>query len=373
MKGTKLYIIIGIALLIILGLSIAAKKGMLGNQKGIKVSVDTVKTRNIIESVSSSGKIFPVEEVKLSPDVSGEVILLSVEEGQQVSKGQLIATINQSVLSAESPDISSLIAAQTGMPMPVAQPTKPASKTNRKTNIYAPSSGIVTRLNVKQGERVVPAMQMGGTEMLRIADMSKMKVDVEIGENDIQKIKVGDTAIIEVDAYSKKKFKGFVSKIAQSNTSNNMAAMAMNSDQISNYTVSVEISPTTYQDIVSNNRKFPFRPGMSAQVEILTTHHNQVIVVPIAAVTARDLDSTNIEENPDDAMKEYVFVLQPDNKIKLTEVKSGVQDNTFIEIISGLKSGDVIISGPYSAITLRLKDKAKVQVVSKSELVDKEK
>lgn len=367
MKGAKLYIILGIIIAGIIALSIAGKKGLLGNKKGTKVAIDTIKNRSIVESVSSSGKIFPVKEIKVSPQTSGTVKQLLVHEGQYVRKGDVIAKVEQSA-SASPISLEGLLPMQGG-----GMPTAPANNKPKNVNIYAPSSGIITRLNIHEGESLMGAAQMGGAEMLIISDMSKMKVDVEIGENDIQKIAIGDTAIIEVDAYQRKKFRGFVSKIAQSNTSNSIMANAMSSDQVSNYTVSVEISQDTYQDIINKNTKFPFRPGMSAQVEILTEHHNNVIAVPIVAVTARDLDSLDMDEPTDEPMKEYVFVLGNDKKIKLQEVTTGAQDNTFIEVLSGIKIGDQVVSAPYSAITLKLKDKDLVQVVPKKELFEKEK
>jgi HlyD family secretion protein len=286
-KGAKLYIILGSIVAGIIALSIAGKKGLLGNKKGTKVAIDTIKNRSIVESVSSSGKIFPVKEVKVSPQATGIVKQLLVHEGQYVRKGDIIAKVEQSASSSP-------ISLEGLLPMQGGGVTPPTNNKPKSVNIYAPSSGIITRLNIREGESVMGAAQMGGAEMLVISDMSKMKVDIEIGENDIQKIAIGDTAIIEVDAYQRKKFRGFVSKIAQSNTSTSIMANAMSSDQISNYTVSVEISQDTYQDIIDKNKKFPFRPGMSAQVEILTEHHNNVVAVPIVAVTARDLDSLNM-------------------------------------------------------------------------------
>jgi HlyD family secretion protein len=440
MKGAKLYIFLGLIVAGLVALGIANRKGWIGGKKGIKIAVDTIKTKNIIEAVSASGKIYPVAEVKVSPDISGEIVNLYVSEGDVVTKGQLLAKVDQSLYTNtvsranasvnQSKSAVAQLRAQlaqlqiqvnqakltydrnlklynekviSAAEFEVAQTALKAAQANvraaeeslsgasynvdgavaglndasqsiRRTNIYAPASGIVTRLNVKQGERVVGTAQMAGTEMMRIADMSRMKVEVEIGENDIQKIRLGDTAIIEVDAYTRRKFRGLVSKIAESNTSS-AAAAALNSDQVSNYTVSIEIDKETYLDLMDNNRRFPFRPGMSASVEILTEHHNNVLAAPIVSVTTRDLDSNDNEENIDDILKEYVFVIQKvknKEQVKLIEVKTGVQDNNSIEILSGAKAGDVIVSAPYSAITLKLKDSDMVQIVPKKELFAKE-
>jgi HlyD family secretion protein len=450
MKGKKIYILLGILVLGLTLLAVLGKKGILKSGKGIAVAADTVKSRNIVESVTASGKIYPVSEVKVSPDVSGEITELYVEEGQAVTKGQLLARIDQSLytgavtrananvnqsqsgVNQSQANVSNMKAqiAQLQVQLDAAQDNynrnqklysekviseaefenfsnalktaraalsasqasltaakenlnsvkynvdnaraglSDAAQSMRRTNIYAPSSGIVSKLNVKQGERVVGTAQMAGTEMLRISDMSKMKVEVEIGEIDIQKIRIGDSAWIEVDAYSKKKFYGFVTKIAESNTTAGSMTMS-SSDQVSNYTVSIEISQDSYESVIDSNRKFPFRPGMSAQVEILTEHHDNVIAAPLASVTTRDLDS--LSEDADSELKEYIFVVnKKDNTLTLTEVTTGVQDNTFIEITKGIQAGDIIVSAPYSAITLKLKDKDKVNIVSRKELYEKE-
>jgi HlyD family secretion protein len=250
-----------------------------------------------------------------------------------------------------------------------------ANQNIRRANIYAPMSGVVTKLNVKKGERVVGTAQMAGTEIMTIANISLMKLDVEVGENDIQKINISDTANIEVDAYSKRKFKGLVTKITQSNTGGLAAAATSLSGQATNYIVSIEIQGSSYQDLIGRGQKFPFRPGMSASAEILTKHHNNIVCVPINAVTTRDLDSTKEETeivSTDDAFKEYVFVVNKDNKVQLKEVKTDIQDNEYIEILSGLNVNDRIVVAPYSAIATKLKDKTEVEIVKKKELFDKE-
>jgi HlyD family secretion protein len=368
--------------------------GVIGKVHIQKVAIEEIKTRTIVESVTASGKLYPVTEVKISPDISGEVLQLFVQEGQRVQKGQLLARIdaslyqnnvtranaqvnqsksstanaqaqlkplevqlqaakatyernlklyNDKVISAAEFEVAATnfksVSANLQASREAINGTRyntdgavatlaEANQNIRRANVYAPMSGNVSKLAVKQGERVVGTAQMAGTEMLRIADMSLMKVDVEIGENDIQKISVGDTAIVEVDAYTKRKFRGFVSKIAQSNTSS-LASQA-SSDQVANYTVSIEMDPSSYDDLISDT-KFPFRPGMSASVEILTMHKPGVLAVPINAVTTRDLDTAKdkgAEATADDDFKEYVFILQKDNTVRIAEIKTAVQDNS---------------------------------------------
>jgi HlyD family secretion protein len=427
--------ILGLSILLI-GTVVALKAGgVIGKVKTTEVAIDTVSARTIIESVSASGKIYPVTEVKVSPDISGEILELYVAEGQRVQKGQLLARIDASLYQNSVTRANAMVQqSKSGTAGAIAQVKQlevqmqqaktaydrsmklykdkvisaaefeaaeaayknviasiATSKENinstkyntesavaglaeanqniKRTNLYAPSGGIISRLNVKQGERVVGTAQMAGTEMLRIADMSLMKVDVEIGENDIQKINIGDTALIEVDAYTKRKFKGFVSKIAQSNTASLAAQASGSSDQVANYTVSIELDAASYQDLVSPT-KFPFRPGMSAGVEILTKHKLGVIAVPINAVTTRDLDSTKNKTEASDEYKEYVFVLGADKKVSLREVSTDVQDNTYIEITRGLKAGEKVVTAPYSAVATKLKDKQLVEVVDKEKLFE---
>jgi HlyD family secretion protein len=427
--------ILGLSVLLV-GTIIALKAGgVIGKVKTTEVAIDTVSARTIVESVSASGKIYPVTEVKVSPDISGEILELYVAEGQRVQKGQLLARIDASLYQNSVTRANAMVQqSKSGTASAIAQVKQlevqmqqaktaydrssklykdkvisaaefetaeaayknviasiatskesingtkyntesavaglaEANQNIRRTNLYAPSGGIISRLNVKQGERVVGTAQMAGTEMLRIADMSLMKVDVEIGENDIQKINIGDTALIEVDAYTKRKFKGFVSKIAQSNTASLAAQASGSSDQVANYTVSIELDAASYQDLVSPT-KFPFRPGMSAGVEILTKHKLGVIAVPINAVTTRDLDSTKSNSEATDEYKEYVFVLGADKKVSLREVSTDVQDNTYIEITSGLKAGEKVVTAPYSAVATKLKDKQLVEVVDKEKLFE---
>ncbi|MBV8254457.1 MAG: efflux RND transporter periplasmic adaptor subunit [Chitinophaga sp.] len=258
-----------------------------------------------------------------------------------------------------------------------------ANKNLGRTTISAPMGGIISLLSVKKGERVVGTAQMTGTEMLRIADMNSMEVQVDVGENDIPKVKYGDTAIIEVDAYNNRKFKGIVTQIASSSKgAATLTAAASSAEQVTNYIVHIRILSSSYTDLltITNGGKkvYPFRPGMSASVDIQTRHVNNILAIPINAVTTRDMDSTKGGDKKPDAAagssktgtNEVVFVLQPDNTVKMVQVTTGVQDDTNIEILSGLKEGDQVISAPYSAVSRTLSNGKKVKVVPKAQLFE---
>lgn len=262
-----------------------------------------------------------------------------------------------------------------------------ANKNLGRTTILAPMSGTVSLLSVKKGERVVGTAQMTGTEMLRIADMSTMEVQVDVGENDIPKVKFGDSAIIEVDAYNTRKFKGVVTQIASSSKGAATSSAATTSaEQVTNYIVHIRILPESYADLMDpGSRRFPFRPGMSASVDIQTRTEKQVLSIPINAVTTRSLsDTAKVKEAqpagppPPSAatgeekrdFREVVFVLQADGTVKLVEVTTGIQDDNNIQITSGLKGGEEVISGPYTAVSRTLENGKKVKVVPKSQLFE---
>jgi HlyD family secretion protein len=446
MKTKKIYWIIAIVVAFVIALIAMSKAGWLGNDSTTKVAIEEVGKHDIIESVSASGKIYPVAEVKISPDVSGEITELYIEEGDSVHKGQVLASINstiyksmvnkanaqlnqtkssvsnanaikqqakaqldqasatyrrnrelfnEKVISAaefETADgayksaqasfkaaLESIKGNQFGVQSAAANVNE-AVQTLQKTTIYAPMSGIISALFVKKGERVVGTAQMAGTEIMRVADMSKMKVDVEVGENDIPKVKIGDSTNVEVEAYPARIFKGLVSKISQS--SNGLASMQSAlgaNDQVTNYTVSIELLPESYFDLMAlDSRHFPFRPGMSASVEILTKYQRNILAVPINAVTTRDEneDSKDAEEpsiNQNKTIQEYVFIVNAKNETELVAVKTNIQDNNYIEITSGLTGGEKIIVAPFSAISRSLKKATKVKVVAKKELFAKKK
>jgi HlyD family secretion protein len=398
-----------------------------GGGKTVKVTTDTVDNRNIIETVSASGKIQPEIEVKIASDVSGEIVELYVEEGDSVKKGQLLMEINPDVYKSEYERMvaslsqtkanlasaqarqtqqeaqllmaennynmnkslhdkkaisetewntintnykvaqSNLLAAKqevTAMGYSVqsmAASLKSAQTNLSRTKIYSPMNGIVSMLNVKKGERVVGTATMAGTEMMRIADLGIMEVNVEVNENDIVKVDLGDTALIEVDAYLNRKFKGIVTSIANSpKTSNN----AISTDEVTNFEVKIRISADSYKDLLNAKSVSPFRPGMSATVDVITGSFNNAISVPIQSVTAKK-DST-VTTGGDD-FKEYVFLVE-DKKVKMVQVTTGIQDNKYIQVLTGLTKGQIVVEGPYDAISRKLEGGMKVKVVDKKTL-----
>ncbi len=433
MLGKKIYWIIALLVIALLGAILYNKAT---HKDALKVAIENVQLHTIIQTVTASGKIYPSTEIKISPDVSGEITELYVQEGQEVRKGQLLATINASnyttsvtranaQLSQQKTAVSNASALSQQAKAQLEQATKTyernlslykdkvisavefeqaegayktakanftamqetikgntygvqsaeanvhdAMQSLRKTAIYCPMNGIVSKLFVKKGERVVGTMQMAGTEIMRVADMSVMKVDIDVSENDIQKVKIGDSAIIKVDAYSDKIFKGLVSKIAQSSTNTGQVQLT---DQITNYTVSITILAESYWMLLQENPTLhPFRPGMSASVDVLTKYEYNVLAVPINAVTTREEeDSIVLDKN--EKIKEYVFVVDKTNKAKQVLVTTGIQDNNYIQILSGLQPAETIITAPYSAIARTLKDKKEVQIVDKKKLYQTDK
>lgn len=415
-----------------------------GGESGIKVAVDKAGTKDIVEAVSASGKIYPEIEVKVSSDISGEITDLLVMEGDSVSRGQVLARIyadiygsardraaaavsqqeaelansaaavnafkarldqakaafdrnsellEQKVISRSEFEtaeatykaaLSDYNAAQQrinssrfGVASAQANLTE-ANKNLGRTTIVSPMSGIVSLLSIKKGERVVGTAQMTGTEMLRIADMKTMEVQVEVGENDIPKVKYNDSALIEVDAYVGRKFKGVVTQIASSSqAAATTTGAATSAEQTTNYIVHIRILPESYADLIDPaGRRYPFRPGMSASADIQTRTEKQVLAIPINAVTTRNpKDSTrkSVAETPEEDRKDFkevVFVLQPDKTVKMVEVTTGIQDNNNIQVTSGLKGGEEVVSGPYEAVSRQLEQGKKVRVVPRSQLFE---
>lgn len=451
MNKTLKWIIIGLAILIVL-LIVLKKAGVLGKEEGIKVTTEKVTRRTIVETVNASGKIYPEVEVKLSPDISGEIVELDVAEGDSVKKGQVLAKIygdiyvtqrdqaeaivkqqqaqladaqasigaleanlnqakqtynmqkqlyDEKVISrnefntadaAYKSAIANLNAAKEGIVgskagVQSAQAAlQKANKDLRLATLVSPMNGIVSLLSVKKGERVVGSSMMAGTEMMRIADMSKMEVRVDVGENDIPKVRLGDSATIEVDAYNDRKFTGVVTQIASSNNgASTQSDLANTSTDVTNYKVYIRLNPDSYNDLISPKKRFPFRPGMSASADIQTKTHTDVLSIPINAVTTRektDSSGNNISGNSggnnqaggdnsmsgDNDLDVVVFVVQADGKVKKQKVKTGIQDINYIEITDGLKEGDEVITGPYDVVSKTLKNGDKVKVVPKSDL-----
>jgi HlyD family secretion protein len=348
---TLKWIIFSLVGLIIL-LLILKKAGIIGKDETVKVTSEKVLRRTITETVNSSGKIYPETELKITSDVSGEVSELNVQEGDSVKKGQVLAHISGGTITS-------------------------------------PIAGTVILINVKKGERVVGSSMMAGTEVMRIADLSKFEIRVDVGENDILKIVSGDTAIVEVDAYNNKKFKGIVTQIANSTNSSSALQSQMSTD-VTNYKVHIHLLPESYKEIIDSTKGFLFRPGMSASADIQTKTHEKSLSVAINAVTTRDKNdsllsknysgdktddaTSNIKNNPGtDDLDEVVFVLQKDATVKKVKVKTGIQDINYIEILDGINQDDEVITGPYEAVSKTLKNEMKVKIVSKSELFDKKK
>jgi len=455
----KNWIRIGIsaAIVIIVVLTIGKKQGWIGKNTEIKVAVEKVSPRSIIETVTANGKIQPEIEVKVSPDISGELTELYVKEGDRVAAGQILAKVDpemyisnydQSVAmlntqkaneansrarlvqveaqytnakltfdrneklwkqkAISDAEFDAAKAAYEGAKAEVTsseQTVKAANYTVKnseaalkqskenltKTTIYAPVDGTISKLNVEKGERVSGTSQFSsGTELMRIANLAGMEVKVSVNENDIVRVKLGDTALIEVDAYLNRKFKGIVSEIA---TSANISGVSV--DQVTNFDVKIRVLSDSYKDLLKagDSTFTPLRPGMSATVDIQTHRVENVMTIPIQCVTARiDSAALKIEKDKEKSVKkdesgaddqvvktqkesteqiEYVFVYA-DGAVKMTKVKTGIQDNSYIQILEGLKDGQEIVTAPYRAISKTLKDGDKVKSVDKKELFNQE-
>ncbi len=441
-KSNKvLYILVGLVVVLIVIALIGKQQGWLGKEKEIEVEVAEAKYGRIIETVSASGMIQPVYEVKISPDVSGEIIALNVEEGDSVQQGDLLikirpdiyqsalerarANLNQQranlaeakarVARAEAQLIraereykrnkqlreenvisdadfelseanykiakSDLVSArqyEKAAEFIVASAkasVKEAEENLRFTTIFAPISGIISKLNVELGERVVGTVQMAGTEMLRIADLTKMEARVDVNENDIIRVHIGDTASIDVDSYSHldRKFKGVVTNIA--NTANDKVSP----DAVTEFEVRIRILNDSYEDLIKEKGMVsPFRPGMTASVDITTAIKDDVLMIPLAAVTTRNpkaemeeegeksdeekVDTSDAETSGKEEESVEVVFLFDDGKAKMVEVETGISDFEHIEIIKGVKEGDKVIKGPFIAVSKKLKDGALVVI-----------
>jgi len=431
MKINKLFV--RVIIILIIGVAfffIAKKMGWLKKGETIQVVTEKPQLRTIIETITASGKVQPEMEVKLSPDVSGEVVELYVKEGDRVKKGDVMLKIkpdiylsnldrveaslnsakaqlaqseaqfidkessfkrSQSLWNKKAISEAEFETAQSAFKMAKANfdaarfsvnsaqaSLKEANENLVKTTIYAPIDGTISKLNIEKGERVVGTIQMAGTELLRIANLNLMEVKVEVNENDIVRVSEGDTALIEVDAFLNRKFKGIVTEI--SNSANEVVGIS--TDQVTNFDVKIRILQESYADLIPANRTnyFPFRPGMSATVDIQTKIKKGILSIPIQAVTSRT-DTIIVKEEKKDfkneqleaeqkntqVLKELIFIYQ-DGICTSKEVTTGIQDNDYIEILTGITAADEIVVAPYSAISKSLKDGIKVVKVLKSEL-----
>lgn len=423
MSKKTIYILIGGAIIIIVALIALSKIGVIGNKdKGTEVEIARVNPITITETVSATGKIQPEIEVKISSEVSGEIISLNVKEGQVVKKGDLLVKINPDLYtSGYNRSVSNLSGTKANLSQAEASFRESKSGYDRsktlfekgiiskadwdkavasyevakaakqtayfnvqsasatvneakdnlgRTTIYAPADGTISMLNVELGERVLGTQQMTGTEILRVANLNNMEVEVDVNENDIVKIKVGDDANVEVDAYLKKRFKGKVTSIS------NSASSALTADQVTNFKVKVRILKESYQDLLEGKPTAysPFRPGMTATVDIITETKTNILSVPISSVVVKS-DTVAVKEikveDPNEDQKgaapksdkkfECVFVKVGD-KAKIRIIKTGIQDDTNIEVITGLKKGDIVITGPYSTVSKDLNSGDKVSL-----------
>ena len=443
-------------MVIIIALLIAlSKMGVFGKDEGIKVSAEKASKRSITELVTASGQVYPVTEVKVSSDISGEIVDLPVQEGDTVRKGQVLAKIYADIYASQRDQASAVVAQSkaqvqnavdqlAGLKASLnqtqeaynrnkilldqkvisksefeqaeqaylsakanynaAEATINANKFNvqssqasllraqtdvERATIVSPMDGIISLMDVKKGERVVGTAQMTGTEMMRIADLGQIEVRVNVGENDIHKVRIGDKANIQVDAYNQRKFRGVVTQIANPQPNDATSATATASTTATNYLVHILLEPDSYKDLIGKGKPFPFRPSMSASADIETNTEDGVLAVPINAVTTRDnkdlnssdttkttaikkTDSTNNNntDNSEDNISEVVFVIGQDGKVKPVVVTTGIQDINYIQITSGLKAGDQVVTGSYDTVSKLLKAGDKVQVVDKSQLID---
>lgn len=419
MKNNNLLKILAAAVVLLIILAIVGKKaGWFGKEITVKVATEKVAINPIIEAVTANGKIQPETEVKISPDVSGEIVELNVKEGDFVQKGTLLFKIkpeiyissrdraaatlnstksrlaqveaqliqaelafNRSKKLFEENTISKADFEQAESQYKVAKAEKEsaefsvksseaslkeANENLVKTTVYAPMTGTISSLLVELGERVIGANMMTGTEVLRVADLNRMEVVVDVNENDIIRVKLGDTAIVEVDAYLDRDFKGVVTEIA-----NSANTLGTTSDQVTNFKVRILILKESYDDLISEKNPSPFRPGMSASVDIYTSSKTGVLTVPIQAVTTRT-DTTNTDPEAQNEIRTLVF-LSDGTYALARDVKTGIQDNTNIEILSGLTEGEDVIVQPFSAISKKLSDSTKIEVVDKEALFSPEK
>lgn len=441
MKLKTILIIVGVLIAL---LAIAKFTGLIGGNKAEKVTVEKAGEKNVIETVTASGKVQPETEVKLSSEVSGEVTELLVKEGDVVKKGQLLIKVRPDVLKSgydraiatNSSQRASVAAAQqmlqqnqgnfvnaeatykrnvelfnkkviSASEFDAAKAAYLTAKTNlgrakedysaakyqlaqtaanvqeaganlAKATIFAPVDGVISKLSVELGDRILGTAQMAGTEIMRISNLSTMEVNVDVNENDINRVNVNDNASIEVDAFADKKFKGIVTEIASSSKD---VGTAVSTDQVTNFNVKVRILADSYSNVKEGAKDLPspFRPGMSATVDI-ESESVKGLAVPIQSVftdagkpaPGTEGNNANADQQKskltDKTVKQYVYVYKGDGTIKKVEVTTGIQNDQYIIIKSGLKTAQEVVTGPYSAIQNRLKDGAKVEKTTKDQL-----
>ncbi len=447
MKKNKItrYLLIIAAVLIVAAI-VGKKAGLFGTGPLTRVTVERIQKRTILETITANGRIQPETEVKISPDVSGEIVEMNIQEGDSVKKGDLLVKIKQDFyissrdrvnasLNSAKANLSNAKASQvqteaqfkqqelafkrstqlhdqgvlsdadfetakTQYDVAAAQveaakqavsaasftvksteaSLKEAEENLRKTTIYAPIDGIIYGLKVEQGERVVGTGQMAGTEMLRIADLNRMEVQVEVNENDIVRVNLGDTATITIDSYIGSIFRGIVTEMANSANTTGTSL-----DQVTSFNVKIFILPESYASLVQTGKAgpYPFRPGMTATVEICTETRYNVLSIPIQAVTTRT-DTTKVktvkdptnpaqeetEETasvPREELMEVLFTVDGQT-VSIRKVATGIQDKNYIEILSGPEENEQVIIAPYNAISKKLQDGDQVEIVAKEDL-----
>jgi HlyD family secretion protein len=464
MNKLFLWIII-IVVVVIITLVVGKKVGWIGKADGTKVTAEKVIRRNITEVVTASGKVYPEKEVKISPDISGEVVELGVtQEGDSVHKGQELAKIYADIYTTQRDQAAAQMDQQQAMvsnireTLPGLKATMDADKRSldrekqlvdqkvvsqseyetaqatyltaqanyqaalqnvqgniagvasakanlniaaknlSRTTVVSPIDGVVSLLSIKKGERVVGNSMMAGTEMMRVADMTKIEAIVDVGENDIPKVQLGDTALIQVDAYNNRKFRGIVTQIASSVTTTSGSTTTVSTNDVTNYKVHIRLSPDSYKDLIDpkHSRHFPFRPGMSASADIQTRTHVNVLSIPINAVATREkgtdnavVGSTESTDNSDNGdnngnsddnksdthsaggdLDEVAFIVMPGDSVRKVKVQTDIQDINYIEVKDGLKEGDQVVTGPYSVVSKTMKSGVRIKVVPKDKLFE---
>jgi len=415
MKTNKILKILVPAVILLLVFAIIGKKaGWFGKGVTVKVAVENAEMRTIVETITANGKIQPEKEVKISPDVSGEIVELTVKEGDHVDKGKLLLRIKPDVyISQRDRALAAISSAKARLAQSEAQFLQSGLSFNRtkqlyeeqtvsqseyeqaeasysvakaevdaarysvisseaalkeaqenliKTSIYAPMTGTVSMLLVELGERVAGTGMMAGTELMRVADLSRMEAQVEVNENDIPRVSPGDTALISVDAFLDYKFRGIVTEIANSAKTTGVSA-----DQVTNFDVKILVLPESYRALEEKGFINPLRPGMSATVDIRTESKSGVIAVPIQSVTTRT-DTTKVVVTPSGEDIRTIVFITDGQRALARDVKTGIQDNSYIEVLSGVSEGDRVISAPFSAISKKLSDSTLVEIVKKEDL-----
>lgn len=425
-KNKKKFILFGIIgvviLLIIIALIVSGNK-----EKIVTIQTEPVKKRNIIQVVSGTGIIQPETKVDISAEVSGEIIQLPVKEGEEVTKGQLLvkikadqyssrlqqqrAGVNYSKTQVEVAEnnvtktqlelqrieqlhqnglISQADLDNARIAFEVAKSQLKSAQANvnqnyailqqssqelSKTTINAPMTGIVTKLNSELGEKVVGTQMMAGTSIMTISDLSSMEADIEISENDITNVKIGDTATIEVDAFPEKQISGVVFEISNTAQSKGVGTQ----EEIINFIVKLRIQ----------DKEVLLKPGMSCNADIKVNSKMDVIAVPIQSITAREEQQEMQKESEEEQtkrisegtskkkqkIKEMVFVVEGNEKktVKLVEVKTGISDDKYIEISEGINPDVEVVKGPYKAISKDLDNGTKVKIDNELKKFSKEK